>query len=497
MRITNKMMTNNSLYNINNNKNLLSKLENQYSSGKKISRPSDDPIIAVRALKFRTNLTEAEQYVDKNIPDALNWMEVTEAALKTINGLIENMNTYCNQGANDYLTAEDRNSIVINLNQYEQQIYQEGNTNYAGRYVFSGFKTDTSLVFTAEENNYSYRIVEPLKPEKLEIISVMSNPVDITKLDLNDLATWDTTVPSIKDVYRLPLGYDKLDGNEPASMSFVDKDGNTISSDNGDFIINTVSVNDEDAYDAPDNQINYIYETGELIIGKDLYKELQKAQSISVDYTKKTFTQNDLRPEHYYDCVRTTQDTGRITEFHKEDQDINYEVNFNQRLTINTQGSDAFSTAIHRLVSEISDSIRAVQAVEDQMSEVDKMLADSKMSEPQLKKLKEIKEQLESEYTLRTSQMTDAFQRGLTITEKEQENTNVCVADLGGRYKRLLLTQDRLESQTVDFEELLSDNEDVNMVDTIVKYTSANNVFNASLAAASKLVQSSLLDYLS
>ena len=101
MRITNKMMTNNALYNINSNKNLMSALEQQYSSGKKITKPSDDPIVAVRALKFRTNLSELNQYYEKNIPDALAWMDVTESALKTVNSIITSMNTYCNQGAND------------------------------------------------------------------------------------------------------------------------------------------------------------------------------------------------------------------------------------------------------------------------------------------------------------------------------------------------------------------------------------------------------------
>ncbi len=499
MRITNKMMTNNSLYNINNNKNLLNKLENQYSTGKKINRPSDDPIIAVRALKFRTNLTEVEQYTDKNIPDALNWMEVTEGALSTINDLISAMNTYCNQGANDYLTAENRNSIAINLKQYAQQIYQEGNTNYAGRYVFSGYKTDTSLVFQKETEEYSYRISEPLKAEQLEIVSVIRNAVDIDNLDLTNLAAWDDTMPSTNDVYRLPLGYDKLSGDpgETPSLSFVDQTGSLISSDAGDFVIVPHSVTDADAYIADDDGINYIYETGELIIGKNLYPRMQKATEINAEYTKSEFTQNDLRPEHYYDCVRTEIETGQTIEYKKQDQDINYEVNFNQRLTINTQGRDAFSTAIQRMVTEITDAIDSVKAVEDQMAELEKMLSDTTMSDEQIKKLNSIKEQLESEYTLRTSLMTDAFQRGLTITQNEQENMNVCVADLGGRYKRLLLTQDRLESQAVDFEELLSDNEDADLVDTIVKYTSANNVFNASLSAASKLVQSSLLDYLS
>ena len=51
MRITNKMMTNNMLHNINTNKNNMSNLENKYASGMEIQKPSDDPIVAVRALK--------------------------------------------------------------------------------------------------------------------------------------------------------------------------------------------------------------------------------------------------------------------------------------------------------------------------------------------------------------------------------------------------------------------------------------------------------------
>ena len=125
MRITNKMMTNNVLHNINNNKNLLSTLENQYSTGKKIQKPSDDPIIAVRALKLRTNLSEITQYTEKNIPDALSWMDTTESSLDVVNEVLRQMNTYCNQGANDTLTAEDRDSIVENLEQLKQHIYQE------------------------------------------------------------------------------------------------------------------------------------------------------------------------------------------------------------------------------------------------------------------------------------------------------------------------------------------------------------------------------------
>ena len=62
MRITNKIMQNNSLYNINNNKLTEDQLNNMLATGKKITRPSDDPIIAIRALRLRSNVTQLSQY---------------------------------------------------------------------------------------------------------------------------------------------------------------------------------------------------------------------------------------------------------------------------------------------------------------------------------------------------------------------------------------------------------------------------------------------------
>ena len=81
MRITNGIMMNNSLSNINKNKVLVDKLNTQISSTKKIQRPSDDPIAAIRALRLRSTYAELEQYLGKNIEDANAWMEITEGAL--------------------------------------------------------------------------------------------------------------------------------------------------------------------------------------------------------------------------------------------------------------------------------------------------------------------------------------------------------------------------------------------------------------------------------
>ena len=74
MRMTNKIMQNNSLYNINNNKILQDKLSTQMSTQKKITRPSDDPVVAIRALRLRSSVSELSQFYEKNSPDAESWL---------------------------------------------------------------------------------------------------------------------------------------------------------------------------------------------------------------------------------------------------------------------------------------------------------------------------------------------------------------------------------------------------------------------------------------
>ena len=73
MRVTNKIMQNNTLYNINQNKVLQDQLQTQITTRKKVNKPSDDPVVAIRALRLRSNLNQVSQYYERNIPDAQQW----------------------------------------------------------------------------------------------------------------------------------------------------------------------------------------------------------------------------------------------------------------------------------------------------------------------------------------------------------------------------------------------------------------------------------------
>ena len=145
MRMTNKIMQNNSLYNINNNKITRDKLSTMMATQKKITKPSDDPVIAIRALRLRTSVSEMTQFYEKNAPDADSWLDVTAQALKTINDVLTSMGKLANKGDNKHLGSEDLQVLLGQLKSLRDEFYSTGNTDYAGRYIFTGFRTDTPL----------------------------------------------------------------------------------------------------------------------------------------------------------------------------------------------------------------------------------------------------------------------------------------------------------------------------------------------------------------
>ena len=163
MRVTNQMITNNSLRHMQTSTRRLDNLTEQLTSGQKIQRASEDPVVAVRALKLRNTVNQLYQYKEKNIKDADSWIELTENSITNVSNYMEYMVGYCNQGATDSFNNNDRNAIAETIRAYKDMIYSEGNATYAGRYIFSGYKTSTAMTFTATEApRYSYQITEEL-----------------------------------------------------------------------------------------------------------------------------------------------------------------------------------------------------------------------------------------------------------------------------------------------------------------------------------------------
>ena len=131
MRITNKIMHNNSIYNINNNKVSEDTINTQIATGKKINRASDDPVIAIRALRLRSNVSQLTQYSKKNAEDAASWLKVTEDALGTVTDVLTAMISEANKAANTYKELPDFKTMITELDALSREYYATGNEDYA------------------------------------------------------------------------------------------------------------------------------------------------------------------------------------------------------------------------------------------------------------------------------------------------------------------------------------------------------------------------------
>ena len=221
MRITNKIMRNNSLYNINQNKMLEDQLSNQMTNQSKIVRPSDDPVIAIRALRLRSNVTNVSQYYEKNAPDAEQWLNVTSDAMTTVSKVLTDLYKQTTDASNKYLGSEDLSIILEQMKSLTDEFYASGNVDYAGRYVFSGYRTDTPITYTAEQiaemgkHPVRFRIEEGIGYDEISTISY-TNYEDLTS---------EQTI-SNHTLYRYRLSYDATEEGILPAFDIKDKDGN-------------------------------------------------------------------------------------------------------------------------------------------------------------------------------------------------------------------------------------------------------------------------------
>lgn len=229
MRITTKMMQNTSLRNLNINKARQEKLTNQMSTGKNITRPSDDPVIAIRALKLNSSLDKIDQYYEKNAADAASWLELTDAAIATVNGILSNdIKANINQICNSYMKVKDREAVILSLTNAVKEIYSTGNADSAGRSLFTGYRTDMPLTMKSDkfEKNVITEQLTNAAIDKKTFVKTGS----LKSINEGNFMSQDTTEYEVStdDIYRIRLAYGEVD-----IKAKVDADGNPIKDADG------------------------------------------------------------------------------------------------------------------------------------------------------------------------------------------------------------------------------------------------------------------------
>ena len=242
MRVTRKMMDSNSVFNINNNKARLDKLNTQMATQKKYTNPSDDPITAVRSLRFRSNLSEVSQYLDRNATDAVSWTESTASAIDTAKELMRSLKAEYTSAANGTNETKDKWIYYENMVHLVNEYFDVGNTASEDRYLFTGYRTDHTLTFTAEDfekradtvkdGGFKYTgIDEHFEASDIESYTYtvhtdksgksISSGITDDEIESYSEDAIETKVENVS-AFRMRLSYEELDDVQSASIKVED-----------------------------------------------------------------------------------------------------------------------------------------------------------------------------------------------------------------------------------------------------------------------------------
>ncbi|NLJ99997.1 MAG: flagellar hook-associated protein FlgL [Clostridia bacterium] len=141
MRVTNRMITSTVLKNLNSNLKRLHKMQDQMSSGKSVSKPSDDPVYVARIMRLQSMVRQQENY-QANIKDAQGFVDNSESSIGTISDIMNRARELAIYGANGAITASDRQAILSEVDELIHETLEVANSSYAGRFIFGGYQTE-------------------------------------------------------------------------------------------------------------------------------------------------------------------------------------------------------------------------------------------------------------------------------------------------------------------------------------------------------------------
>ena len=164
MRVTQSMLSGNMLRNLSTSYNKMGQIQNQINTGKKVNRPSDDPVVAMKGIGYRTALDKVEQF-QRNIGEVNSWLNSSDDSLDKVGSALQRANELAVQAANGTTTPDDKLKIQAEMDQLREHIQNLANTKIGEKYIFSGTKTTTPLF---DSNNGGYPSIDPANPGSFE-----------------------------------------------------------------------------------------------------------------------------------------------------------------------------------------------------------------------------------------------------------------------------------------------------------------------------------------
>ncbi|MDN8590790.1 flagellar hook-associated protein FlgL [Paenibacillus sp. 11B] len=137
MRITNNMLSSQLLLNLNRNAQQMNNTQTQLATGRKINKPSDDPVGITYSLRYRAELSSNEQY-QKNVDSAISWLEFNDTVMNQAGNAVQRLRELTVQASTGTNPQSALDSINEEVKQLKEQLIDISNSKLNGKYIFNG-----------------------------------------------------------------------------------------------------------------------------------------------------------------------------------------------------------------------------------------------------------------------------------------------------------------------------------------------------------------------
>ena len=212
MRVTNSMLVNNLMRNLNINMRNADKLQTMMASGRKFAHISDDPTALIYSQSARNKLTRLSHY-QRTVTTAQDWLIQAEAGVMELQGVMVDAYEASVDAAHDGKTASDKETISKVVAQLREHFVDTLNATFGDLYVFGGYNTpgdpEASLAdkgvkaFTVENGNLMFNGFDLSKFDGMPAALLHSS--DIASADPADLAAAAALGITVADLEMLHL----------------------------------------------------------------------------------------------------------------------------------------------------------------------------------------------------------------------------------------------------------------------------------------------------
>lgn len=532
MRITNNMLVKDMLWNANNNLVNMAKRQTELSTGKKIHRPSDDPVGITQVLKYKTDIRETEQY-NKNITDALGWLEVSESSLTNIKDILQRVRELTVQAANGTNNAEDTQKIKVEVEQLTNEILVAGNATSAGRYLFAGLETNKRLFnpdgtfnidLTSERRDLKHVVAYEVSVG--EIMPIGTHPVDLfgvvsSNSFFEGILTRGTT-QTTKATQTVLKANVNLNYDYTADVLDVGIGGNTYNVD--ETLLENTPMNPMTKQRFVDAIKSATFGATPLSDVADVFFDLNNQLVVQAKAYGSATTITDLTASAGFTGVIVTPGvngststlvgTGTITEaavdaeggthtlvLQLDDKRVKIDVDFS---AFNTP------TAINDMINEINSQLNAqftpvgtitASAIDGgtlnfTVNAINDGNAHSFSMDYIVSQRSEMITDLQNLMVALDTKDDTVLQTSLGKMDLHLDRVLVAMGEIGGKSNRVEFIKSRVEENEITFTSLLSKVQDVDMAEAIMYFKNLENIYRASLSVGSKVIQPSLVDFI-